>query len=205
MIWNSRRWPGMLVSSAANVNVHDNLLAWNDAGIAVWSNDRPDRPSSGTVGISVHSNTVVMRDPGATSLEWTQYGSGKLFDSGRERWLEQSILVSRAGGRSAEVCLAGQAFVARRIHWHARRPRRALSVNRRARRGTESRRSTRRAVTDRDLQARRTRLSPASKTTSSPMSSSVSRWLARTGLLSAATNDGITTAHTTSARAAVLK
>ncbi len=82
VIWNSRRWPGMLVSTAANVNVHDNLLAWNDAGIAVWSNDRPDRPSSGAVGISVHNNTLVMRDGSATSLEWTQYGNGKLFDSG---------------------------------------------------------------------------------------------------------------------------
>jgi parallel beta-helix repeat protein len=102
VVWNSRRWPGILISSAANVNVHDNVLAWNDAGVAVWSNDRPDRPPSGTVGISVHNNSIIQRDMAAMSLEWTQYGPGKLFDagSGNSGWSNQFWYPGNEDGQS---------------------------------------------------------------------------------------------------------
>ena len=131
----------MLVSSAANVNVHDNVLAWNDAGIAVWSNDRPDRPSSGTVGLSVHNNTVIMRDPGAVSLEWTQYGSGKLFDSGRGKLrLEQWVLVPAGRKWAAAIFLARQTRGARRLQHDSWRSRRLLPVERCTRRGAQGQR-----------------------------------------------------------------
>jgi Right handed beta helix region/Carbohydrate binding module (family 6) len=81
VIWNTgAAWPGISVSSSANASVHDNVLAWNPAGISVLSVDRPDRPSSGSIGNSVHNNTVVMKRMDGVALEWAQYGSGALFD-----------------------------------------------------------------------------------------------------------------------------
>jgi hypothetical protein len=60
---------GILLSSSANAEVAHNTLAWNASGIAVVSQNRPDQPSVGVVGNSVHDNTVVSTD-GMLALAW---------------------------------------------------------------------------------------------------------------------------------------
>jgi hypothetical protein len=81
-VWNTgRSWSGIFISSSANARVHDNVLAWNPVGIAVWSIDRADRVPSGTVGDQVWSNTILVQSSDAVVLDWTQHGAGRLFDA----------------------------------------------------------------------------------------------------------------------------
>lgn len=80
-VWNTApRAPAINLSSSTNVEVHDNVLAWNKLGIAVNSEDRSSRPAGGTVGISVDNNTIVAAAGSATALQWFQRGAGNLFD-----------------------------------------------------------------------------------------------------------------------------
>ena len=70
---------GILVSSAAKADVHDNVVAWNAAGIVVLSQQRADAPGIGTIGDAVHDNVVVGVD-GHYALAWLQDWAGVLFD-----------------------------------------------------------------------------------------------------------------------------
>ena len=80
-VWNTApRAPAINLSSSTNVEVHDNVLAWNKLGIAVNSEDRSSRPAGGTIGISVDNNTIVAAASSATALQWFQRGAGNLFD-----------------------------------------------------------------------------------------------------------------------------
>jgi parallel beta-helix repeat protein len=81
-IWNSGpNSPAINISSSANAEVYSNVLAWNHAGIAVFSEERTNRPGQGTVGISIHDNTILARSQSAVSLQWFQRGDGNLFDA----------------------------------------------------------------------------------------------------------------------------
>ncbi len=81
-IWNSSPTaPAINISSSANADVYSNVLAWNNLGIAVFSEDRANRPSQGTVNITVHDNTILNNGQSALSLQWFQRGSGNLFDA----------------------------------------------------------------------------------------------------------------------------
>ena len=82
-IWNcSPTAPAINISSSANAEVYANVLAWNNLGIAVFSEERANRPSQGTVNINVHDNTILNNGQSALSLQWFQRGSGNLFDDG---------------------------------------------------------------------------------------------------------------------------
>ena len=91
-IYNNAIWdcsptaPGINISSSANADVYSNVLAWNNLGIAVFSEDRANRPGQGTVGITVHDNTILANGQSALSLQWFQRGSGNLFESGSSNW-----------------------------------------------------------------------------------------------------------------------
>jgi parallel beta-helix repeat protein len=87
-IYNNAIWycsptaPAVNISSSANADVYSNVLAWNNLGIAVFSEERANRPNQGTVGITVHNNTILANGQSALSLEWYQRGNGNLFESG---------------------------------------------------------------------------------------------------------------------------
>jgi parallel beta-helix repeat protein len=87
-IYNNAVWyssptaPGINISSSSNADVYSNMLAWNNLGIAVFSEERANRPAQGTVGITVHDNTILANGQSALSLQWFQRGSGNLFDGG---------------------------------------------------------------------------------------------------------------------------
>jgi hypothetical protein len=82
-IWNcSPSAPAINISSSANAEVYSNVVAWNNLGIAVFSEERSNRPSQGTVDINVHDNTILSNGQSALALQWFQRGSGNLFDSG---------------------------------------------------------------------------------------------------------------------------
>jgi parallel beta-helix repeat protein len=81
-VWNcSPTAPGINISSSANADVYSNLLAWNNLGIAVFSEDRANRPSQGTVGITIHDNMILSSGQSATALQWFQRGSGNLMEN----------------------------------------------------------------------------------------------------------------------------
>jgi hypothetical protein len=81
VIWNcGPNAPGINISSSANAEVYSNVLAWNPLGITVFSEERPNRPPQGTVGISVHDNTILAPSQAAVAIEWFQRGSGNLLD-----------------------------------------------------------------------------------------------------------------------------
>jgi parallel beta-helix repeat protein len=76
-IWNTAPGaPAINVSSSANADVYSNMLAWNNEGIAVFSEQRQGRPSQGTVNIAVHDNMIVNSGQSALSLQWFERGSG---------------------------------------------------------------------------------------------------------------------------------
>jgi parallel beta-helix repeat protein len=82
-IWNcSPDAPAINISSSANAEVYGNVLAWNNLGIAVFSEERSNRPGQGTVNINVHDNTILSNGQSALALQWFQRGSGNLFDAG---------------------------------------------------------------------------------------------------------------------------
>ena len=73
---------GITISSSANTEVADNIVAWNADGISVLSQNRTDAPA--VVGNSVHDNTIALApQPGDGSdkmaLGWLQDWSGSMF------------------------------------------------------------------------------------------------------------------------------
>jgi parallel beta-helix repeat protein len=81
-IWNTAAGsPAINISTSANADVNNNMLAWNPIGIAVFSLDREHHPSQGTVGIRVRNNTVLAATHDAIGLQWLSRGSGKLLDA----------------------------------------------------------------------------------------------------------------------------
>ena len=73
--------PAINISSSSGAEVYSNVLAWNNLGIAVFSEERANRPGQGTVSISVHDNTVLAPGQSAVSLQWFQRGAGNLFEA----------------------------------------------------------------------------------------------------------------------------
>jgi len=72
---------GILVSSSKGVDVYDNVVAWNNVGISVISQDRPDSP--GATDTTVHDNVIVEEQPSATrdhfGLFWGQDWAGPMY------------------------------------------------------------------------------------------------------------------------------
>src|SRR5262249_6495135 len=73
--------PAINISSSAGAEVYSNVLAWNNLGIAVFSEERANRPGQGTVGIFIHDNTILAPGQSAVSLQWFQRGAGNLFEA----------------------------------------------------------------------------------------------------------------------------
>ncbi len=77
---------GIVVSTSRNVEVYNNIVAWNPDGIAVLSANRSDSPGP-VVGDYVHDNTIIMsgQDPNDHSnqvyaLVMAQDYAGALYD-----------------------------------------------------------------------------------------------------------------------------
>jgi parallel beta-helix repeat protein len=75
---------GITVSSSANTEVANNIVAWNADGIAVISQSRADAPA--VTGNRVHDNTIaIAAQPGDSSdkmaLAWLQDWSGSMYAS----------------------------------------------------------------------------------------------------------------------------
>jgi hypothetical protein len=71
---------GILVAGSGNVEIYNNVLAWNQAGISLISQNRSDLPSVGAVNNYVHDNAIVMGTaPESLSLSWLQDWNGPLF------------------------------------------------------------------------------------------------------------------------------
>ena len=72
---------GILISTSKGAEVYDNVAAWNNVGISVISQDRPDSP--GATGTSVHDNVIVEEQPTAGQnhfgLFWGQDWAGPLY------------------------------------------------------------------------------------------------------------------------------
>jgi parallel beta-helix repeat protein len=82
VIWGcSPTAPAINISSSSGAEVYSNVLAWNNLGIAVFSEERSHRPGPGTVGISIHDNTILAPGQSAVSLQWFQRGAGNLFEA----------------------------------------------------------------------------------------------------------------------------
>jgi hypothetical protein len=87
--WNNGRglawgWGGGIVlSSSANAEVFDNVVAFNQSGISVIAQQRSDRPPAGPVNNYVHDNTIVMDEaPESLSLSFLDDWNGQLFEPG---------------------------------------------------------------------------------------------------------------------------
>jgi len=94
--WGKTAWgwgAGILVSSSRNVEVANNLVAWNADGISVISQQRSDgnhfRPGisnwDSVVNISVHHNDIVLAPQTSDTsdkymLAWLQDWTGVMFD-----------------------------------------------------------------------------------------------------------------------------
>ena len=86
--WGSRAWgwgAGILISSSANVEVRNNLVAWNADGISVLTQSRTDAPGA-IVGNYVHDNTIILAPTAADTsdkflLGFLQDWAGVLFDA----------------------------------------------------------------------------------------------------------------------------
>ena len=87
--WSHPGWgrgAGILISSSANAEVRNNVVAWNADGISVLSQNRSDAPAA-IVGNDVHDNTVVLAPTVADTSEkfllaFLQDWAGVLFDPG---------------------------------------------------------------------------------------------------------------------------
>jgi len=84
--WSYPAWGwggGIVVSSAANAEIANNVLAWNADGVTIISQDRPD--AIAPTGHYVHHNIIIMSelDDGSdgTGLGWLQDWNGHLLDS----------------------------------------------------------------------------------------------------------------------------
>jgi hypothetical protein len=86
--WGRADWgwgAGILVSSSGDVEVDDNVVAWNADGISVISQERSDRPDDAGTQIDVRDNVIALApQPSDTEdvflLAWLQDGSGPLYD-----------------------------------------------------------------------------------------------------------------------------
>lgn len=100
--WAYSEWAwgaGILISSSANVLVHQNLLAWNARGISVVSQQREPLPHQDN---AVYANDILMDRAGGTALGWYQDWRGTLFDRGTNNrgadnryWFETAEQVAR--------------------------------------------------------------------------------------------------------------
>lgn len=91
-IWNNGRThtgshtanSGIFISSASNADVHDNILAWNGAGINVQSDDRTIFNPVNGFGNNVHANVIVQVDSSvlfAYGLGWLDFWNGTLSNT----------------------------------------------------------------------------------------------------------------------------
>jgi len=85
--WGFPAWAwggGIVLSSAGNVEVANNILAWNADGIAIISQGRSDRVPA--TNIKVHDNEVIGADASTDgarfAVGWVEDWSGPLFGSG---------------------------------------------------------------------------------------------------------------------------
>ena len=79
--WGKPSWgwgAGILISSSGGADVHDNIVAWNYAGISVISQNRTDWSHSET-NDNVHAN-VIMAEYDHWAAFWGQDWSGILFN-----------------------------------------------------------------------------------------------------------------------------
>jgi nitrous oxidase accessory protein NosD len=83
--WGFTAWGwggGIVISSSANAEVANNVVAWNADGIVVLSQDRADVPA--VTGNFVHDNTIALApqpsDGSAYALAWLQDWAGDMFD-----------------------------------------------------------------------------------------------------------------------------
>jgi parallel beta-helix repeat protein len=83
---------GIVISTSANTEIANNVLAWNADGVTVISQDRPDGIAS--TGHYVHDNIIIMSelDDGSdgTGLGWLQDWNGHLLDSASNNRAEQN-------------------------------------------------------------------------------------------------------------------
>jgi len=72
---------GIVVSASANTEVYNNVVAWNQSGISMISQSRPDMPAIGPVNNYVHDNAILMgaAAPESLSLSWLEDWNGPLF------------------------------------------------------------------------------------------------------------------------------
>lgn len=100
-------WPaGILVSTSRNVTVYNNTLGWNDVGISVVSQDRPDNPGTIT-GNYVHDNLVAATDVtgsgGGLRMEgWYQDWGGPLFTDHTNEGLDDRFYTTLSSGTSSD-------------------------------------------------------------------------------------------------------
>jgi parallel beta-helix repeat protein len=88
--WGKTGWgwgAGILLSSSKNVEIYDNVVAWNGDGISVISADRNGTSHDDVVNVRVHHNSILHKDYPTThfnsknnfALAWLQDWSGVLF------------------------------------------------------------------------------------------------------------------------------
>jgi parallel beta-helix repeat protein len=93
--WSYPAWGwggGIVVSSAANAEIANNVLAWNADGVTIISQNRPDAVA--TTGHYVHDNVIAMYelDDGSdgTGLGWLQDWNGHLLDAASGNHAQQN-------------------------------------------------------------------------------------------------------------------
>lgn len=90
--WDKSVWgwgAGILSLSSKNVEIYDNVVAWNTDGISVVSTDREGTFYDNVVNVRVHHNTILHKEyPSAHfnseqnyALGWLQDWAGVLFDA----------------------------------------------------------------------------------------------------------------------------
>jgi parallel beta-helix repeat protein len=80
--WGSAIWgwgAGILISSSKNVEVYNNILAWNASGITVLSQDRGTGQWNTVVNNYVHENKIMKMDTAPYGLAWVQDWNGTMF------------------------------------------------------------------------------------------------------------------------------
>lgn len=86
--WGFPAWgwgAGILSSSSQNVEIYDNVVAWNADGVSVISQDRGEDRWNTVKDIYVHDNTILAKDYPADkyhnlSLAWLQDWTGAMFE-----------------------------------------------------------------------------------------------------------------------------
>ena len=80
-VWNTMSgWPAIYISSSANAEVFQNIVAWSPRGIQVYEQDRTDKPVQGVVNAYIHDNTVVESSGSSIAAFWGDYGNGRVAD-----------------------------------------------------------------------------------------------------------------------------